>query len=54
LAATAPPDLDCEAFRAAFGIPLTPIGSVIDGEPSLRATLRGVRVAPGGGWNHFS
>jgi thiamine-monophosphate kinase len=54
LAATGPPDLDREAFRAEFGIPLTPIGSVTVGEPSLRATLHGVRVAPGGGWNHFS
>jgi thiamine-monophosphate kinase len=54
LAVTAPPGLDREAFHATFGIPLTPIGTVQEGGASVRATVGGVRVAPGGGWDHFS
>lgn len=54
LAVTAPAVLDEAAFRVMFGIPLTRIGTVCEGEPSVRATVRGERVAPGGGWNHFS
>ena len=54
LAVTASPGLDLEAFHTAFGIPLTPIGTVHDDEASVRATVKGALVAPGGGWNHFS
>jgi thiamine-monophosphate kinase len=54
LAVTASPGLDLEGFHTAFGIPLTPIGTVHDDEASVRATVQGALVAPGGGWNHFS
>ncbi|HEU4563795.1 MAG TPA: thiamine-phosphate kinase [Gemmatimonadaceae bacterium] len=54
LAVTAPPGLDSLAFERAFGVPLTPIGRVEAGAPGVEATLGGERVAPGGGWDHFS
>ena len=54
LAVTAPPGLDGDAFRSSFGIPLTAIGMVRDGDASVIATAAGGRVAPGGGWDHFS
>lgn len=54
LAVTAPPGLDDEAFHASFGIPLTAIGIVRQGDASVIATAAGERVAPGGGWDHFS
>lgn len=54
LAITAPADLDVAAFVAAFDVPLTRIGIVHAGMPTVDATLAGTRVAPGGGWDHFS
>lgn len=54
LAVAAPPGLDGRAFERAFGIPLTAIGRVEEGAPGVVATLGGARVAPGGGWDHFS
>lgn len=54
LAITAPADLDVAAFVATFELPLTRIGTVHAGAPAVEATLAGARVAPGGGWDHFS
>jgi thiamine-monophosphate kinase len=54
LAVTAPPNLDTQTFADRFGIPLTAIGVVREGEPAVHATCGGERVAPGGGWSHFS
>ena len=54
LAVTANHALDSDEFAARFGIPLTAIGVVRDGQPAVHATANGSRVAPGGGWDHFS
>lgn len=54
LAVTAPAGLDARAFHQAFGVLLTPIGRVHAGAPAVDAMLAGARVAPGGGWDHFS
>jgi thiamine-monophosphate kinase len=54
LAITGPSDLNVAAFVAAFEVPLTRIGTVHSGPPVVEATLAGARVAPGGGWDHFS
>jgi thiamine-monophosphate kinase len=57
LALVAPEGLDTAAFRAAFGLPLTDIGTVSaagsDG-PGVDFTLDGTRVDPPRGWDHFS
>jgi thiamine-monophosphate kinase len=57
LAVVAPAGLDTAAFRAAFAIPLTEIGSVsaVDGRgPGVDAALDGTRVDPPRSWDHFS
>ena len=46
--------LDVSEFAQRFDIPLTEIGRVEAGDPAVIATLRGARVAPGGGFDHFS
>jgi thiamine-monophosphate kinase len=54
LALAAPDDLDTARFSRELGTPIARIGWVRAGAPSVSATLRGVRVAAGGGWDHFS
>lgn len=54
LAVAAPPRLDAAAFEREFHLPLTPIGRVERGPAEVRATLHAARVAPGGGFSHFS
>jgi thiamine-monophosphate kinase len=46
--------LDCDAFRRRFGVPLTAIGSISDGEPGVVVTSRGKRldIEPRG-YDHF-
>jgi thiamine-monophosphate kinase len=46
--------LDCDAFRGRFGLPLTAIGTVADGEPGVVVTSNGSRIelAPSG-YDHF-
>ncbi len=46
--------LDTAAFARQFAIPLTGIGRVASGPAGVDATLHGARVAPGGGFDHFS
>ena len=48
------PRLDAAAFHAAFGLPLTDIGSVIAGPAGVTALERGARVAGVAGHDHFS
>jgi thiamine-monophosphate kinase len=48
------PRLDVDAFAAAFGIPLTDIGVVIEGDAGVTAMDRGIRVAAVAGHDHFS
>lgn len=50
----AAPTLDTAAFEREFDLPLTAIGRVEPGAPELQATLHGERVAPEGGFSHFS
>lgn len=46
--------LDCEAFKDRFGIPLTEIGTVTDGEPGVQAMMNGVPVDFDlSGYDHF-
>ena len=52
LAVTSPLPLDCEAFARRFGIPLTEIGRVDTGPPTVE--VRGARVADAKGYDHFS
>lgn len=54
LAVAAPARLDVAAFEREFHLPLTAIGRVERGPAEVRATLHGERVAPGGGFSHFS
>lgn len=54
LLVAAAPGLDTAAFEREFHLPLTPIGRVERGAPEVCATLRGERVAPTGGFSHFS
>ncbi len=54
LAVAAPEGLDTAAFEAELGVPLTVIGRVEAGPAGIEAVMHGVRVAPGGGWDHFS
>lgn len=49
-----PHELDAAAFVRRFDVPLTGIGRVEAGPPDVVATLGGARVAPGGGFDHFS
>lgn len=50
----AAPRLDAPAFTAAFGLPLTEIGAVVDGDPGVTTLEHGARVAAIGGHDHFS
>ncbi len=52
LALTSPVALDVQAFARRFGIPLTEIGRVIAGPPTVE--VLGVRVADAKGYDHFS
>lgn len=54
LLVASPRALDAADFARRFDIPLTAIGRVEDGDAEVVATLRGARVAPGGGFDHFS
>jgi thiamine-monophosphate kinase len=55
LAVVGPEGLDTAAFRAAFGVTLTDVGSVSEGrEPGVAFTLDGQRVDPPRSWDHFS
>ena len=54
LLVASPRALDAADFARRFDIPLTEIGRVEAGSPEVVATLRGARVAPGGGFDHFS
>ena len=54
LLVASPHALDVSEFAQRFDIPLTEIGRVEAGDPAVIATLRGARVAPGGGFDHFS
>jgi len=54
LLVASPHALDVSEFAQRFDIPLTEIGRVEAGDAEVVATLRGARVAPGGGFDHFS
>lgn len=54
LLVASPDPLDLNEFERRFGIPLSEIGRVEAGVAEVVATLRGVRVASGGGFDHFS
>ena len=54
LALAAPSGLDTDTFERQFGIPLTRLGTVHPGPPSVHATLNGRRVALSGGHDHFT
>ena len=55
LAVIAPEGLDTAAFRAAFGVNLTDIGTVAEvGGAAVEFTLDGRRVDPPRSWDHFS
>ncbi len=54
LLVASPHPLDVHAFARRFDIPLTEIGRVEAGDADVVATLRGARVASGGGFDHFS
>ena len=54
LLVAAPAALDAAAFARDVGLSLTRVGRVEQGAPEVRATLGGRRVAPGGGFDHFS
>ena len=54
LLVASPHALDVAEFARRFEIPLTEIGRVQAGDSEVVATLRGARVAPGGGFDHFS
>jgi thiamine-monophosphate kinase len=46
--------LDCVTFRERFGIPLTDIGAVSDGEPGIEVVMNGARVdVDAAGYDHF-
>ena len=53
LAVAAPDSLDREAFQREFGIRLTMVGEVIEGEPGLMATFRGEPLDLTKGYDHF-
>jgi len=46
--------IDCEAFRARFGVTLTEIGTVADGEPGVQVMMAGeqIEIEPRG-YDHF-
>jgi thiamine-monophosphate kinase len=52
IATTSPVRLDTDSFLQRFGIPLTAIGLVRDGDPAVE--VRGARVADITGYDHFS
>jgi thiamine-monophosphate kinase len=54
LAITAPRAIDAAAFVARFGLPLTLIGRVADGEPGLTVRDQASRVTVRSGHDHFS
>lgn len=54
LLVASPHALDVADFARRFDVPLTEIGRVEAGDAEVVATLRGARVAPGGGFDHFS
>ena len=51
---SAPAPIDASAFAERFGIPLTAIGRAVAGGSEVVLTLRGERVAPASGHDHFS
>jgi thiamine-monophosphate kinase len=53
LLVTGPASINALAFRTAFGLPLTRIGSVERGPPGVRMLLDGAHVDVGGGYDHF-
>ena len=53
LAVAAPESLDTAAFEREFGIRLTAVGEVIDGEPGVVATFRGAPLDLTKGYDHF-
>ena len=54
LLVASPRDIDAAEFERRFELPLTAIGRIEAGDADVVATLRGARVAPGGGFDHFS
>jgi thiamine-monophosphate kinase len=54
LACAVPGALDAEEFARRFGLPLTRIGVVHTGPAGVTFSLRGARVDPGSGYDHFS
>ena len=46
--------IDTAEFEAEFGIPLSNIGIVVQGDPGVDATIGGERVAPIAGHDHLS
>lgn len=54
LVVTCPSVLDVTEFAHRFGIPLTAVGRIVDGEAAVDARSRGERVASPGGFDHFS
>jgi thiamine-monophosphate kinase len=54
LAITAPRAIDAATFVARFGLPLTLIGRVADGEPGLTVRDQASRVTVRSGHDHFS
>jgi len=53
LAVAAPDTLDCDAFQREFGIRLTPIGTVTEGDPGIVAIYQGSPLNLTAGYDHF-
>lgn len=54
LAVTSPVAIDAGEFSRRFGVPLTRIGRVVGGPPTVEVLGEGVRVADAKGYDHFS
>jgi len=54
LALTSPFAIDAEEFARRFGVPLTKIGRVVGGPPTVEVLGEGARVADAKGYDHFS
>ena len=53
LALTGPDSIDRDAFRREFGVALTRVGSVVEGEPGVHSTFQGAPLILAAGHDHF-
>lgn len=55
LLVASPIPIDADAFQTRFGVPLTQVGAVRDGNPAVRTLLNGKSVTvPSAGFDHFA